>query len=161
MVSPLIAIERADNARRKLSHGYEWQEYTIAALKVVDKTTFQTTHGSIKSNMEDEMGAWENAVKRYVNDKCDELGIWVGSMTAQMIEEPNESKLMEVYLWHARDAEFVWSVWAKLFGPVPSDAWSPVAMPLFRFWPREVHMEGQIPEIVDAAMLSILEQDHR
>ena len=98
MVSPLIAIERADNARRKLSHGYEWQEYTIAALKVVDKTTFQTTHGSIKSNMEDEMGAWENAVKRYVNDKCDELGIWVGSMTAQMIEEPNESKLMEVYL---------------------------------------------------------------
>ena len=161
MVSSLIKIERADNARRPLSPGYEWQEYAVSALKVIEKTTFQTGYSNMRHNMEHDMYRWEDAVKAYVNERCNQLGMWIGSMHAQLIEEPNESKFMEVLIWESRDAAFVWSVWGKLFGPVPEEAWTEIPMPLFRFWPREVSMTGSIPEIVDAAVLSSNEQEYR
>tara|TARA_R100000008_G_scaffold81316_1_gene64412 strand:- start:472 stop:957 length:486 start_codon:yes stop_codon:yes gene_type:complete len=161
MVSSFIKVERADNARRALAPGYEWQEYAVAALKVVNKTTFQSTYGNMRHNMEHDMYRWEDAVNAYVNERSSQLGMWIGSMYAQLVEEPNESKFMEKLLWESRDAAFVWSVWTKLFGPVPAEAWTEAPMPLFRFWPREVSMNGNIPEIVDAAVLSFKEQEDR
>ena len=158
MVSPLISIERADNARRKLSPGYTWQEYAVAALRVVDETSFQTEYGSNKRNMESAMHKWEDAVRLFINTQCNELGLWIGSIEAQLVEEPNESKSMELLLWESRNAQFVWSIWAKVFGPVPEMAWSGTPMPLFKFWPREMAMNGTIPEIVDASTLSLIEE---
>jgi len=87
------------------------------------------------------------------------LGMWIGSIKAQLVEEPNESKSMELLLWESRKAQFVWSVWSKIFGPVPENAWSGHSMPLFKFWPREINMNGTIPEIVDASTLSAIEQE--
>lgn len=159
MVSPLISIERADNARRKLSTGYKWQEYSVAALKVVDETSFQFEYGSNKRNMELAMHKWEDAVQLYINKRSNELGMWIGSIKAQLVEEPNESKSMELLLWESRKAQFVWSVWSKIFGPIPENAWSGNPMPLFKFWPREINMNGTIPEIVDASTLSSIEQE--
>lgn len=158
MVSPFISVERADNARRALSPGYEWQEYTVAALKVVDETSFLSVYNNRRKPMEEDMHKWEDAVKKYVNDRADQLGMWVGSMYAQLVEEPNESKVMEVLLWESRNACFVWSVWSRIFGPIPTEAWSGTAMPLFCFWPREAQMTGSIPEIVDASILSMNEK---
>tara|TARA_Y100000996_G_scaffold377117_1_gene328943 strand:+ start:902 stop:1387 length:486 start_codon:yes stop_codon:yes gene_type:complete len=161
MVSPAISIERADNARRRLLPGYTWQEYAVAALKVVDETSFQTEYGSNKRNMESAMYKWEDAVKLFINTRCNKLGLWIGSIEAQLVEEPNESKSMELILWESRKAQFVWSIWAKVFGPVPEQAWSGTPMPLFKFWPREMNMRGAVPEIVDASTLSFNEQESK
>ena len=150
-------VERADNARRKLSKGYRWQLYSVHAIKVISKDQF-TTHFGSKKAINEAHGKWEQDVQYYVNKRTENLGLWVGGVLGQLIEEPNESKKGEMFIWESRDAAFIFSMWAYVCGPVKETEWIEQSMPLFSFWPWEIDRAGGIPEVVDASKLTLKEQ---
>jgi hypothetical protein len=154
-----IIVERADNARRGLARGYRWQEYRIATVRFVLKEEFSATFNSSMKTCSTAMSKWESAVAAYVNRRADHLGLHIQGISAQLVEEPNESKVIEAALWGIKDPICVWSIWANLEGPVPEFKWSEQHIPLFNFWPRDlVGPTVSMPEIIDASKLSGYEQ---
>tara|TARA_Y100000310_G_scaffold336604_1_gene421614 strand:- start:714 stop:1214 length:501 start_codon:yes stop_codon:yes gene_type:complete len=156
-----IIVERADNARRGLSRGYKWQEYRIATVRFIPKDVFSSIFGSSMKTCSEAMDKWELSVASYINRRSDKLGLHIHAISAQLVEEPNESKVVESALWHIKKPVCVWSVWANLEGPVLEFKWSERFIPLFNFWPRDlVNPISAMPEIVDATKLSQYEQGH-
>tara|TARA_R100001463_G_scaffold74303_2_gene128279 strand:- start:633 stop:1112 length:480 start_codon:yes stop_codon:yes gene_type:complete len=158
-VNHSIKIERADNARRSLHKGYVWQPYRVAAVKTISKMAFEKMYNGRTSNLVESHREWENTVHSYICRRSDTLGLWVGGVVGQLVEEPNENKELEVIIWSSRDVHCVFSIWAILNGPVPSDNYNEEALPLFAFWPWELQRVGGIPELVDANILTAREQD--
>jgi len=154
-----IIVERADNARRAIARGYRWQEYRVATVRFVSKECFSTLFNTSMKACSEAMGAWEGAVAGYINRRSDHLGLHIANISAQLVEEPNESRIVEANLWRIKDPICVWSVWANLEGPVPEFKWSERFIPLFNFWPRDLgNPTSAMPEIIDASKLSAFEQ---
>ncbi len=155
-----VRTEKADNQLRKLARGYAYQTYRIHAVKVIDRKTFKEEYGNSGATIRAAHEQWEDLVKAYINRRARNLGLWIGGIVGQLVEEPNEDKSIEVMIWEVKDTQFVFSIWAHLKGPVPESERVERTMPLFGFWPWEIQSAGKstIPEIVDASVLTLKEQ---
>ena len=142
---------------RKLSRGYGWQQYVAMTVRFVNETDFSTNWKSF-AEMEAARAIWIDKISAFIYNRSKKLGLIVDKVTQQLIEEPNESKLLEVTMWEGANIKFVWSLWCDVRGPVPENLIKPNALPLVGFWPREVNYRGNVPEILDAEQLSALEQ---
>lgn len=143
---------------RKLAPGYAWQPYAVVAVKPISAETHKTDYQSNRWNMNFAHDHWVDEMKAYINNKADELGLAVRRVTAQIVEEPNESKSVEMIYWTKHDCIFVWSVWADLAGPVPERMAHEHDLPLLNFWPGDLTFEKDQCEVFDAASLTRREQ---
>jgi len=160
LMNHFIRTEKADNSLRKLAKGFTYQTYRIHAVKIINKQIFKTEFGNNGNAVRNAHLKWEDTVKAYINRRARNLGMWVGGIVGQLVEEPNEDKAIEVMIWETQNTQFVFSIWAHLKGPVPETERIERSMPLFGFWPWEISSAGNssIPEIVDASMLTLKEQ---
>jgi len=71
-----------------------------------------------------------------------------------IIEEPNEDKTIEKLIWDQRNSVYVFSCWAHILGPVPSEVVTDTILPVLGFWPNEAIPHGAVAEIYDATVLS-------
>ena len=142
---------------RKLEKGFSWQEYKVFGTKPISKTYHHETHQSNRWNMLFEYEQWVNDMKAFINARAEELGLGVMKITAQLVEEPDESKILDVIYWNNHDCVFVWSVWVTLAGPVPTRLVREYELPLVNFWPQETQFYKDIG-IFDATQLTKKEQ---
>lgn len=153
-----VIIDKAYNDRRVLSKGFVWQGYRVGAVRRITKEQLQTVFGGKHSNVEAAYEDWEAKVNAYVNKRCATLGLWVGGCVGQLVEEPNESKLLEKYIWESKDTHCVFSLYALIKGAVKENEFQDNVLPLFSFWPWELNKLGDVPEVVDAEKLTLREQ---
>ena len=109
-----IIVERADNARRGLARGYIWQEYRIATVRFISSEVFSSEFNTSMKECTAAMDAWELAVASYINRRAEKLGLHIQNISAQLVEEPNESKVVEATLWNIKQPICVWSIWGNL-----------------------------------------------
>lgn len=153
-----IIVDKAYNDRRKLSKGFVWQSYRVGAVRRITKEQLQTIFSGKHSLVEQAYDEWERLVNTYVNKRCATLGLWVGGCVGQLVEEPNESKLVEKYIWESKDTHCVFSLYGLIKGAVKAHEYQDNVLPLFSFWPWELNTLGDVPEIVDAEKLTLREQ---
>lgn len=153
-----IRIDKAENEKRKLNRGFRWQSYAISAVRRITKEQFSSMYKNNMRDVEALYENWEGHVHSYIVRKSKELGLWVGGAVGQLVEEPNESKLLEVHIWNSANTHCVFSIHGILKGPVKEDEYVDKALPLFGFWPWDIHRIGTIPEVVDASLLTMREQ---
>jgi hypothetical protein len=151
-------VERADNQRRRLAAGFKWQLYHVHAINVITKDDFATHYSNRAKEVRDHHEKWEEDMKNYVNRRSKNLGLWVGGVIGQLIEEPNEAKVGEVLIWESQDAAFIFSIWGYIYGPVKEGEWRESHSPLFGFWPWDVKYFNGVPAVVDAKNLTLREQ---
>ena len=153
-----IRIDKADNDRRTLARGYTWQDYIVSAVKRIRKQDFITLYNGKTADLKSAYDEWEQTVHRFIVGRSRQLGLWVGGAVGQLVEEPNESKLLEVYIWENGDTHCVFSIHGIVRGPVKQEEHVEKPMPLFGFWPWDIKKIGDIPEVIDAAKLTAREQ---
>jgi hypothetical protein len=153
-----IIIEKADNTRRRLNKGYKWQRYLVHCIRTISEDDFALHFQNRRRDMEEAEVKWEDAIKAYINRRCNELGLHVEGIVGHLVEEPNENKLVEAQIWKARQAAFVWVAFGIVQGPIEEKLWQEMPLPLFSFWPSEISHFGGAPEVVDATQLSRKEQ---
>jgi hypothetical protein len=143
--------------KRKLQSGFTWQSYGIKAIKIITKTDMDTRWDGLSWKMREEFAIWRNHITDFIVQRTDDLGLHLERAIAQLIEEPNEHKSIEVLIWDQRGAVYIWSCWAYIDGPVPGEAKQDTTIPLLGFWPNDTIHHGAVAEIFDAQSLSAVE----
>jgi hypothetical protein len=97
---------------RKLASGYGWQKYVAMTIRMVNGTDFAANWKSF-SEMEAARAVWIDKISAFIYNRSRKLGLIVDQVTQQLIEEPNESKMLEVKMWEGGDISclvpLVWS----------------------------------------------------
>lgn len=146
---------------RKLSKGWGWQTYKALAVKPISKEYFNTAHSGNKWNMNFEHDQWVDGIRAYANERAEQLGLAILKIEAQLVEEPNESKDLDVLYWKQNNCIFVWVAWITLAGPVPEQMIKAHDLPIFNFWPEDKQFYKDTCEFFDAEKLSAKEQAAR
>ena len=147
-----------NSSPRKLAKGFSWQPYAVVAVKPVSAKAHKEDYQSNRWNMEFAHDHWVDEMKAYINIRANELGMSETRIVAQIVEEPNESKSVEMIYWNKHNCIFVWSIWAYMNGPVPERMVNETALPLLNFWPSDLTFEKDQCEVFDAASLTRREQ---
>jgi len=145
--------------KRKLSPGFSWQRYAVKAIRFVTQDDVDLKYEGSVSGVNSGYNDWYTRVTDYIRQRCGELGLEIYEVTAQLIEEPNEDKSIEKLLWDQRKAVYIFSCWAYINGPIPSDVVQDTILPILGFWPNESIPHGAVAEIYDATVLSQHEQE--
>lgn len=150
---------KADQQMRQLKPGFAWQQFVVTSMRVISKQDFATEFDNNRKAVEGSMADWEQRIAAYIQRRVPQLGMTVVDISAQLIEEPDESKIIEICIWESHNCVFVWSIWANLLGPLPEGIVEPGrSLPLTAFWPRDCQMMGGVTNIIDARHLSAREQ---
>lgn len=145
--------------KRKLSPGYSWQKYAVKAIRFVTKEDADLKYDSKSGGITAGYNLWHADVTGFIRQRCGELGLEIEKILAQLIEEPNEDKSIEKLLWDQRQAVYIFSCWAHILGPVPSEIVQDTILPVLGFWPHESIPHGAVAEIYDATVLTKHEQE--
>lgn len=143
---------------RKLKPGYDWQQYVAHTVVIISRADLKSWYADNLDNMKAAYEKWLDSVKAVINARAHDQGLEIVGIAAQLIETPNESKLVEKTLWVAKDAVAAFSAWVVLLGPVRAVQVSPEPLPIFGFWPRENEMSQLVPTMLDARKLTQMEQ---
>lgn len=143
---------------RKLKPGYDWQQYVAHTVVIISRADLKAWYGDSLANMKLAYEKWTDSVKAVIHNRAHDQGLEIVGIAAQLIETPNESKLVEKTLWVMKDAVAAFSAWAVLLGPVLASQVAPDPLPIFGFWPRENEMSQLVPTTVDARKLTAMEQ---
>lgn len=140
--------------RRTLPSGYAWQNYAVKAIRFISKENVDKNWNGEFSQVKSAYLNWVTGITNYIQYKSENLGLYLVQILAQLIEEPNEHKNIEILLWEQRKAVYVWAAWAYLDGPVPAQDKTETVLPLQNFWPKGTIPKGVVAEIFDATLLS-------
>ena len=88
-----------NSSPRKLAKGFSWQPYAVVAVKPVSAKAHKEDYQSNRWNMEFAHDHWVDEMKAYINIRANELGMSETRIVAQIVEEPNESKSVEMNFW--------------------------------------------------------------
>ena len=157
MGSPQIIVPNW--TRRQLEPGFVWQRYFLSAIQWIPEQRFSFHFGSSLATMKDALGAWQQNLMAFINNRALKLGMEVDGIYGHLMDEPNTEKRLEVALWNVRSLKFVWTVWAYLLGPIQEELQQEgVDLPIENFWPKYVNLSGGVAEVLDATRLTAIEQ---
>ena len=143
---------------RHLEPGWSWQEYYLQpAVRLMRKAYFDTDLQGSPSVLKDMYDVWVADVQAFIYRRAEHLGLEVEFLVAQLIEQPDESKAIEVLIWESHGLHCVFSLYGQLSGPIPEALRQPQPIYLPGFWPCEVEVLGSAVGIMDARVLSKLE----
>jgi len=152
-----IAVERADNALRKLRPGFVYQLFSDYSFVFITKSDFASRFNNSLKLVQEAQERWENKILAYINEQAPKKGLYVWGVRGQLIEEPNEDKFHEKLYWEQKDLAFVWAVWAYFKGPVPQEVYTEGDQRLFGFWPADIAYWGDyMPDAANANKLSAI-----
>lgn len=140
---------------RSVQPGWAWQEYYLQpAVRLIRKAYFDTELKGSPTALRELYDAWVADVQAYIYRRCEKLGLEVDALMAQRVEEPNESKLLEIQIWESHQLHCVFSIFGLVSGPILEAARQPYPIYLPGFWACEVEALGSVVGIVDARSLS-------